>query len=107
MCAASEFSSPRVGSTLLGVIVFPSDSLKPLWVLGALDDQSLSYASLEEEYLLNGYSGVLCGTTAGHRIDPQIHLLGSQSPEDTLWLEGPNIPCSLELNNSISHFTSK
>lgn len=83
MCASSESSSPRsclwVGSTLLRVSVSPSDSLKPLWVLGALDDQSLSYALLEEEYLLNGYSGVLCGTTAGHRIDPQIHLLGYQT----------------------------
>ena len=73
MCASSESSFPRsclwVGSTLLHVSVSPSDSLKPLWVLGALDDQSLSRASLEKQYLLNDYSMVLCGDLTAHHED--------------------------------------
>lgn len=42
MCATSESSSsrsyPSISSTLLCVLVFPSDSLKLPWMLGALGD---------------------------------------------------------------------
>ena len=70
--AASESSSPgnytRVGSALSHVLVSPSDSLKLLWVLGALGDQPLSPASLEEQHLLNCCSGICC-STATHLED--------------------------------------
>lgn len=38
--------------------VSSSDSLLCLWVIRALDDLSLLCASLEEQYLIYGYSGV-------------------------------------------------
>ena len=70
MCAASESCSPRefypwVGSTLLRVSVSPSSGLKLPGVLGALHDQPLLCPD-DKQSLLNGCSGILCGTATGH-----------------------------------------
>ena len=48
--------TPRISSTFLRILVSPSDSLKPLWVLGVLGDQLLSRVSPEEQCC----SGICC-----------------------------------------------
>lgn len=80
--------TPRIGSTFLRILVSPSDSLKPLWVLGVLGDQLLSRVSPEEQWDLLLALLLIC------RIDPRTPPLGSQSPGDTLWREGADVPCS-------------
>lgn len=72
-------------------------------MLGALGVQLLSHI-LEEKYLLNGFSGILWGTTTSttcHKVYSSDLQLGSQPPEDALWLEGANDPHSFQLNNSL------
>lgn len=63
------------------------------------------YASLKEENLLNCCSGIYpVRQLLVQRIDPQTISPGSQSPEDTLWLEGANVSF---FGAHTHHFTSE
>ena len=95
-----------------GLHGFTSNSLKPLWLLRVLGYQSLLHTSLQlpapATPLHPGKSSIYLMVVAEfpvgllHITEWILRQLSPQLPENTFWLEGVDVPCSLELNKSIS-----
>ena len=95
-----------------GLRGFTSNSLKPLWLLRVLGYQSLLHTSLQlpapATPLHPGKSSIYLMVVAEfpvgllHVTEWILRQLSPQLPENTFWLEGVDVPYSLELNKSIS-----